>query len=293
MESFLHDISWVVPWRSPALTQVFTALSVLGYTEFFLVMLPLGYWLWDKALFTRLAVLIGLIGLSNSFLKDLFQDPRPAAALALDGRVGDSFGLPSGHAQVATAMWLWLAHEIKRPWTWAVAIAIALGVAFSRIYLGVHDVEDVLAGIVLGLAALVIYRGLLSDDFTFWHDLHPAFHLAAIASLAPLFWLAWPQPPLPASVFALVAYLFFWWFGRQIEARWIDYERHGSWLVAGLAASVGIAVLFALMQGASAALAAAGVDKGAALAIQFGLISLYVTALAPAAFRLSRLAAAT
>lgn len=292
MDSFLHDISWVVPWRSPELTQIFTAFSVLGYTEFFLVMLPLGFWLWDKALFTRLAILIGLVGLSNAFLKDLFQDPRPALALALDGRVGESFGVPSGHAQVATAMWLWLAYELKRPWAWIAAIVIALGVSFSRIYLGVHDVEDVLGGILLGLAAIVIYRGALSEDFNAWHEINPAYQLAAIATLAPLLWLIWPRTPMPVFTFAFVAFLFFWWLGRTIEERWVDYERHRNWLFAGFAAAIGVAVLFALMQASGAALAATGLEKDAALTIQFALISLYVTALAPAAFRLSRLAAA-
>jgi glycerophosphoryl diester phosphodiesterase len=293
MDSLLHDISWVVPWRSPELTQIFTAFSVLGYTEFFLVMLPLGYWLWDKALFTRLAILIGLVGLANSFLKDLFQDPRPALSLALDGRVGESFGLPSGHAQVATAMWLWLAYELNRPWAWIGAIVIALGVSFSRVYLGVHDIEDIVGGILLGLAAIVIYRSALSEDFRAWREINPAYQLAAIAALAPLLWLTWPRAPLPVFTFAFVAFLFFWWLGRTIEKHWIDYERHQSWLFAGIAAATGVAVLFALMQASGAALAAMGVEKGAALAIQFGLISLYVTALAPAAFRLSRLAAAT
>jgi glycerophosphoryl diester phosphodiesterase len=290
MESLLHDISWVVPLRSPALTQLFTAFSVLGYTEFFLVMLPLGYWLWDKALFTRLAMLIGLVGLSNSFLKDLYQDPRPALALALDGRVGDSFGLPSGHAQVATAMWLWLAYEIKRPWAWVAAIAIAFGVCASRLYLGVHDVEDVLAGILLGLAAIVIFRGALSDDFKHWRA--PNYRLAAVATLAPLLWVAWPRTPLPDGTFALVAFLFFWSLGRMMEMRWVDYTPHRNRLFAGIAALVGICVLFALMQMSGAAFSALGLEKSAALALQFALISLYVTAIAPAAFRLSRLAAA-
>jgi membrane-associated phospholipid phosphatase len=104
MESFLHDISWVVPLRSALLTLIFKGLTLLGYTEFFLLFLPIGYWLWDKKMFTRLAMLIGLVALTNTFLKDLFHDPRPPIAFALDPQVGESFGFPSGHAQVATAM---------------------------------------------------------------------------------------------------------------------------------------------------------------------------------------------
>jgi membrane-associated phospholipid phosphatase len=283
MDSFLHDMSWVVPLRSPELTRIFSAITLLGYFEFFLVMLPLGYWLWDKALFTRLAILVGIVGLSNSFLKDLFQDPRPPIGLALDGRVGDSFGLPSGHAQVATAMWLWLAYEIKRPWAWIVAIVTAAGVCASRLYLAVHDIEDILGGILLGLGSIAVFAVLISDDLKAWYNLNPAIQLAAIAALAPLMWLIWPRHPLPPSIYALVAFIFFWWLGRAIEQRAIQYKRHKNWLVAGFATVAGIAVLFGFMWISAKPLEA--LPKDAALAIQFAVISLYVTALAPAAFR--------
>jgi membrane-associated phospholipid phosphatase len=283
MDSFLHDMSWVVPLRSPELTRIFSAITLLGYFEFFLVMLPLGYWLWDKALFTRLAILVGIVGLSNSFLKDLFQDPRPPIGLALDGRVGDSFGLPSGHAQVATAMWVWLAYEIKRPWAWIVAILTAAGVCASRLYLAVHDIEDILGGILLGLGSIAVFAVLISDDLKAWHNLNPAIQLAAIAALAPLMWLIWPRHPLPPSIYALVAFIFFWWLGRAIEQRAIHYKRHKNWIFAGFATVAGIAVLFGFMWISAKPLEA--LPKDAALAIQFAVISLYVTALAPAAFR--------
>ena len=93
MEAFLHDLSWVPPLRNDLLTHVFNGFTFLGYLPFFLIFLPLGYWLFDKPMFTRLSILVGIVGLTNFFLKDLFQDPRPPAEFALDARVGDSFGL--------------------------------------------------------------------------------------------------------------------------------------------------------------------------------------------------------
>lgn len=290
MDSFLHDISWVVPLRSPVLTTIFEGFTLLGYTEFFLLFLPLGYWLWDKAMFTRMAVLIGLIGLSNTFLKDLFHDPRPLAEFALDKRVGESFGFPSGHAQVATAMWLWLAYEIRRPWAWAAAFVILLGVALSRIYLGVHDVEDVIAGVLLGFAAVIIYAAVIKEEYDFWHTLNPELQLLAIAALVPIIWIAWPATIIPAGAFALVAFIFFWWLGYIIEQRWIHYERHESMLFAGVAAFAGLVVLFAIMKLTGDVLDAAEAPKALTMSLQFAAVSLYVTALAPAIFRASRLA---
>lgn len=285
MESFLHDLSWVPPLRNDTLTVVFNAFTYLGYTPFFLVFLPLGYWLCDKAMFTRLAILIGIVGLTNSFLKDLFQDPRPPLEYAIDARVGDSYGFPSGHAQIAVAMWLWLAIEIRRAWAWVAAIIIAAGVCASRLYLGVHDVEDILGGVLLGLSTVVIYRGFVSDEFKAWHDAGPIVHLIAIAALAPLIWAVWPGKPAPDALYGLVAFMFFWWLGREIEKRAIHYQRHANWFVAGISAIAAVAILFLLFKVIGDGLAKAGITGPIAPIAQLSFIALYVTALVPALLR--------
>lgn len=289
METFLHDISWVVPLRSAILTPIFKGLTLLGYPPFFLAFLPVGYWLWDKKIFTRLAILVGIVGISNSFLKDLFQDPRPPLEFAMDKGVGESFGLPSGHAQIAAAMWFWLAYEIGRSWGWAAAALITAGVGFSRLYLGVHDVEDVLAGTLLGLASVVIYRGLVSEQFNAWHKLNPALQFAAIVAFAPLFYFFWPAG-VPIGTIALVFFVAFWWLGHLIDEKWIRYERHESWLFAGVAAVAGIVVLFSLFKVMGDNFEAMGLSKLVATSLQTAIISFYATAIAPAIFRMSRLA---
>lgn len=281
MDSFLHDLAWVLPLRSPLATQIFTAFSALGYTPFFLVMLPLGYWLWDKAMFTRLAMLIGFVALTNSFLKDLFQDPRPDIALALDGKVGDSFGFPSGHAQIAVAMWLWLAYEIKRGWAWVLAVVIAAGVCFSRLYLGVHDVEDVAGGAILGFASIALFA-LFANDHT-WSRLNPIVYLIVILAVVPLLMFAWPHAPVPPALYGLVAFLFAWMLGRVLERNAVHYERHPNWLLAGLAVVLGLAGIYAITKFGAPLFEQA--DPRLAQALQFGAISFFVTAAAPAMFR--------
>ncbi len=290
MDAFLHDLSWVPPLRSEALTFVFNAFTYLGYPQFFLLFLPLGYWLCGKAMFTRLAMLIGIVGLSNSFLKDLFQDPRPSIEFALDPRVGESFGLPSGHAQIETAMWLWLAYEIGRRWAWIAAIVIAAGVSASRIYLGVHDVEDVMGGVLLGVATVVIYRGFVSDALKPWHDLHPALQAAGVAALAPVLYFAWPREDVPASLLGLVAFMTTWWLGDFVEREFVKYERNRNWLIAIPAALVAVAALFWLFGSIGGQLKALDAPPAATLAVQFAFMSVFATVVVPAVFKALRLA---
>ena len=104
--------------------------------------------------------------LSTELLKLLIHRPRPAvAAVAMP----TGFAFPSGHASGAAATCLILALVLTqdqpsgRRAAWlALAAGIAVAVAASRVYLGVHYVSDVVAGLLWGTAwaLLVTSRGL-------------------------------------------------------------------------------------------------------------------------------------
>jgi undecaprenyl-diphosphatase len=97
-----------------------------------------------------LAALLG--SLAASLLKELVGRPRPPAALGIDALVAlpDTAAFPSGHATTAAAAATALALLVPR--LRGVAAAIALGVAASRVLLGVHFVGDVVAGLAMGAA---------------------------------------------------------------------------------------------------------------------------------------------
>lgn len=108
-----------------------------------------------------LASVLGGFGL-ELILKLLFHRTRPdlVPVLALEL----SYGFPSGHATMATVFFGGLAALVfhltrkRLPRTAAtVGAAFAIGsVAFSRIYLGVHWLTDVAAGILVGLFWVIV-----------------------------------------------------------------------------------------------------------------------------------------
>jgi len=288
MENLLHDISWVVPLRTSFLTPIFQGFTWLGYLPFIMIFLSLGYWLWDKEKITRLAVLIILSAVVNSFLKDFWQDARPPIDMRLDGGVGESYGLPSGHAQIAVVMWFWLAWEIKKTWAWITAAVLVSGVTFSRIYLGVHDVEDVAAGFSIGLASLFIYGWFVSDRFHRWHDLNPVLQVVIILALLPVLIYLWPNNESPDPGISLGLFLAGWWAGANLDRRSFGFQRHPQLWRSVLAASLGIAGLFALLSGIENATDAVGLGAYAGY-ITTLFLALYMTLFAPFTFRLARI----
>ena len=103
-------------------------------------------------------MLLFISAVINSFLKDFFQDPRPPADFMLDEGTGTSYGWPSGHAQIAVTLWGLLAYELKNKFISLAAITFILLVAFSRMYLGVHDLGDVIAGLLIGGFILLLWH---------------------------------------------------------------------------------------------------------------------------------------
>jgi membrane-associated phospholipid phosphatase len=121
-----------------------------------------AYWWARRLRYWVLTFILAVFGgmLLNVFLKHLFLRPRPYfdnPILTLT-----TYSFPSGHTMMATVFYGTLCAfvvSVARNWLWrTLAISIALFmialVGFSRIYLGVHYLSDVLAAIAEGLAWL-------------------------------------------------------------------------------------------------------------------------------------------
>jgi glycerophosphoryl diester phosphodiesterase len=159
-----NDLSWIESLRSPFLTPFFEAITLMGYPVFLILFISFGYFYWSPSRFTRVAMMLFISGIINSFLKDYFQDPRPAIEFMLDPKVGTSYGLPSGHAQIAVTLWGLLAYELKDKWISLGALVLILLVCFSRLYLGVHDIEDITLGLLVGSLILAIWHLIISAN---------------------------------------------------------------------------------------------------------------------------------
>ena len=89
----------------------------------------------------------------NLFLKNVIARPRPCAvdnSVILKIPFPSEYSFPSGHtsASFAAVAALYFSGERK---IWKAALALAILIAFSRMYLYVHYPTDVLGGIICGI----------------------------------------------------------------------------------------------------------------------------------------------
>jgi len=126
--------------------------SFLGTEDFFMFVLPVLYWCVDSRLGIRVAFILMFSTGVNDALKLAFHGPRPywynteVKPFASE----TSFGVPSGHAQNAFALWGMMAAWLKKWWGWLVAALVIFFIGISRLYLGVHFPHDVLVGWLIG-----------------------------------------------------------------------------------------------------------------------------------------------
>ena len=169
---------WLAEHRELWLTKVLLVVTRMGNPGSQTVWIALVCLVAALRARSRLPILVGLAGgLGISLVivvaKHLVGRPRPPLPYALITQDGLSF--PSGHATGAAAVgmlcgWI-LSRWVLRRWAiqvgvWAATIGLVGLIGFSRPYLGVHFVTDVLAGWLLGTA----WAGLVILLASWWLD---------------------------------------------------------------------------------------------------------------------------
>jgi len=107
------------------------------------------------------ALIESLTSVSSGLLKAVVGRPRPPDGIVHP--IGSSF--PSGHAAYAGAtcvalVLLFTTRGPRRRWWWALAALAVIGMAWSRTYLQVHWLSDVVGGSLLGVGiSLVVLAG--------------------------------------------------------------------------------------------------------------------------------------
>jgi membrane-associated phospholipid phosphatase len=151
-------LTWIIFFQNQGswLKTPMEVFSFFGTENFFLLLLPALYWCMEAGIGLRVGIILLMSTSVNDALKMAFHGPRPYwySSDVIGFASETSFGVPSGHAQIAVGVWGMLAASIRKGWGWLIAILIILLIGISRIYLGVHFPHDVILGWLIGALLL-------------------------------------------------------------------------------------------------------------------------------------------
>ena len=275
-------MQWVVEIRSPALTWIFLRFTEMGNGTFLFIFMPLGYWLWRKDSFARIGAMVGVALMLMAHLKAVWMDPRPDSIPILVSTGG--YGFPSGHAMLAFVVWGGLAAEIRRTWAWIVFPIIAVCVSFSRVYLGVHDVEDIVGGALLGIGMVVVSAIVAPPAAERLERVGPVPQLLGLLAVQ-IGWL-WSMPGDTPPALALVgsAFLTFYWGGVLLERRYVRFSLDISRARTAIAAALSTAGVLAISKGLAPLFRELGWTHLAFLYIRVAVLGAWIAVLAPRLF---------
>ncbi len=290
--------------RTGLLNVLFSLITDIGSEFAYLAILSVVYWCGNKGVGQVASFMYLSAAILNLWLKDIWRIPRPDDP-ALEGvwqRAGiagrlmplrheASPSFPSTHAQVAATAWGYLAVRLRRTWFWAIAVTLIVLISFSRLYLGVHLPQDVLAGVAIGIVYLAAWL-VAAPRVQAWLSRRALGWRWALAVLLPLvLWAAHPGKDMATALGAMMGL----GIGYLLEGQTIRFQAEGGWWRRILRAGMGLALVLVVYLALSALFASLGRGLGWAFemglrGLRYGLVGLTVGWVAPWLFVRCRLA---
>ena len=287
--------------RTPFWNGVMSAVTQLGGEVIFIVAAVVVFWCVSKWEGYYLMTIAFCGTVLNQFLKLICRVPRPWVrdpnfTIVESARAeATGYSFPSGHTQNAIGLFGGMARWGGRRWVRLGLTALALVIAFSRIYLGVHTPADVgvslvlAAALVLGLYPLMRraqekprYMGyvlaamlVVSGAFVVFVEAYGFSADTDAENLASGIGNAWKM--LGAVAGMTLAWL--------LDRRYIHFETQAVWWVQVIKVVVGMALLLAIKSGLKAPLLALLGHEGLAGGVRYFLLVLVAGAVWPLVFR--------
>ncbi len=141
----------------PDLLFVFLSKTVEG---FFIIGLLITSYFVEKKMIIKLIIMFALYGLLTLFFKRIvFADMmRPSFFFGIDDivfvenvKLHQRYSFPSGHSAEVFALGMFAINIFRKVWAYVFFGIFCTLVAFSRVYLSQHFIEDTVAGAWLGI----------------------------------------------------------------------------------------------------------------------------------------------
>lgn len=287
--------------RTPFWNGVMSAVTQLGGEVIFIVAAVVVFWCVSKWEGYYLMTIAFCGTVLNQFLKLICRVPRPWVrdpnfTIVESARAeATGYSFPSGHTQNAIGLFGGMARWGGRRWVRLGLTALALVIAFSRMYLGVHTPADVGVSLVLAAALVLGLYPLMRRAQE--KPRYMGYVLAAMLVVSGAFVVFVETCGFPADMDAenlasgignawkmlgAVAGMTLAWL---LDRRYIHFETQAVWWVQAIKVAVGMALLLAIKSGLKAPLLALLGHEGLAGGVRYFLLVLVAGAIWPLVFR--------
>lgn len=287
--------------RTPFWNGVMSAVTQLGGEVIFIVAAVVVFWCVSKweGYYLMTVAFCGTV--LNQFLKLICRVPRPWVrdpnfTIVESARAeATGYSFPSGHTQNAIGLFGGMARWGGRRWVRLGLTTLALVIAFSRMYLGVHTPADVGVSLVLAAALVLGLYPLMRRAQE--KPRYMGYVLAAMLVVSGAFVVFVETCGFPADMDAenlasgignawkmlgAVAGMTLAWL---LDRRYIHFETQAVWWVQVIKVAVGMALLLAIKSGLKAPLLALLGHEGLAGGVRYFLLVLVAGAVWPLVFR--------
>ncbi|MBE6915839.1 MAG: phosphatase PAP2 family protein [Ruminococcaceae bacterium] len=283
--------------RTPFFDTFFSLLTKLGEETVLLLIALFLVWCVDKKHGYHLFA-VGFFGLTvNQFLKMTTRVPRPwvkdpSFTIVESARAGATgYSFPSGHTQVSVSLYGSMARFCKSRAVRIVSLLLAILIPFSRLYLGVHTLADVLASVVIATTLIFVIHPIIYKNFENKKAMNLLFSAMALSGLAYVLYITYF--PFPTDVdtvhladaaengYKMFGAILGLWVSYLIDLRYIRFDTKAVWWAQMLKFILG-AVFFLILRMALKALLPSGLIFGA---VRYFLLVIYGMTLWPMTFK--------
>ncbi|KAJ3670182.1 hypothetical protein LUZ60_010506 [Juncus effusus] len=203
-------------WQNGFLDNFFSLVSCVVSVPFYTGFLPLLFWSGHGKLARQMTLLMAFCDYIGNCIKDVVSAPRPSCppvrrltSTEDEKQHAMEYGLPSSHALNTVCLTGYLLHYVLTYGApndgmtiiggFSIVFLFVMLVGIARIYLGMHSLIDVIAGICFGLIILVFWL--------FVHGYVDSFIISGqnitsfCVSLSFLLCFAYPTPEFPTPSF--------------------------------------------------------------------------------------------
>lgn len=249
--------------RVPVLNEFMLFITQFGEETAFLVVALVLFWCVDK--YKGYYILsVGFIGtLANQFMKLWFRIPRPwvidenFTILEQAREAASGYSFPSGHSQSAVGTFGGIAYTTKDRWIRTAAIAVAVLVPFSRMYIGVHTPLDVLTASAMAIVLIIALKPVVLSE----NKKGIPWLLGVMSVLAVAFMCFVEFYPFPADIdahnlasgvknaYTLLGALIGLLVVYIVDENWLDFSTKAVWWAQIIKVIIGLLLVLAVKSG--------------------------------------------